>query len=88
MNVVTRVAHNIRRIRVSKDLSQEGLAFASEVDRAYLGRVERAMENPTVKVLERVAKVLGVDVSELVVEPATRARPGTLWPGRKTGKRR
>ncbi|MGA7450546.1 MAG: helix-turn-helix transcriptional regulator [Rhodoplanes sp.] len=41
------VAWNLRRIRVQRDLSQDRLALEADVDRSYVGRVERALENPT-----------------------------------------
>ncbi|WP_376711816.1 helix-turn-helix domain-containing protein [Bradyrhizobium japonicum] len=42
------VAWNLRRLRVLRSLSQEALAADAEVDRSYVGRLERAEENPTV----------------------------------------
>jgi len=55
----------VRRIRVKKGISQERLAFDSGVDRAYLGGVERGEQNPTVEVLERLAKTLSVRLADL-----------------------
>jgi transcriptional regulator with XRE-family HTH domain len=51
------VGLNVRRLRVTKGISQERLAFDSGVDRSYLGGMERGEENPTVDVLERLAKI-------------------------------
>ncbi|WP_260397781.1 helix-turn-helix domain-containing protein [Sphingopyxis sp. JAI128] len=39
------VGKNIRRIRVEKGVSQERLAFDANVDRSYLGGIERCDEN-------------------------------------------
>lgn len=50
-----RVAHNIRKLRVRRGLSQENLAIDAGIDRTYVGRLERRNENPTVAVLERLA---------------------------------
>jgi len=41
-----------------KGLSQERLAFDSEIDRAYVGGLERQTENPTVDLLDRLAATL------------------------------
>ena len=49
------VARNLRRLRVRKALSQEQLAVDAGVDRSYMSRLERGLENPTVAVLERLA---------------------------------
>lgn len=77
------VGHNVRRLRVSKSISQERLAFDSGVDRSYLGGMERGEENPTVDVLERLAVILDVPLSELFadVDPITSTQG--LRPGRK-----
>jgi len=78
------VAWNLRRIRVKRGLSQEGLAFDAEVDRSYVGGLERRQENPTVDVLDRLAKTLDVPLSELFRVPRRGAvPPPTLRKGRK-----
>ena len=55
------VARNIRRLRVANGLSQEVLAVDAEIDRTYVSRLERGLENPTVIVLERLANALSVE---------------------------
>jgi transcriptional regulator with XRE-family HTH domain len=69
------VAWNLRRIRVKRGLSQERLAFDAGVDRSYVGGLERREENPTVDVLDRLAKTLSVSLSEFFVEPPKGALP-------------
>jgi transcriptional regulator with XRE-family HTH domain len=54
------VAWNLRRIRVMRGLSQERLAFDAGVDRSYVGGLEWREENPTVDVLDRLAKTLSI----------------------------
>lgn len=78
------VGWNVRRIRVSKGVSQERLAFDANVDRSYLGGLERGEHNPTVDVLERVAKVLDVPLRDLFddYDPEVGDIEG-LPPGRK-----
>jgi transcriptional regulator with XRE-family HTH domain len=66
------VAWNLRRLRVAKGLSQEALAVDAEVDRTYVSRLERGLENPTILVLERLAGALEADIAEFFVRP----RPG------------
>jgi len=53
--------------------------------RAYVGGLERQEENPTLDVLDRLAKTLKVHVSEFFVEPAKGASPPKPLPG---GRRR
>ena len=76
MNGRALVAWNLRRIRVKRGLSQERLAYDAGVDRSYVGCLERREENPTVDVLERLAKTLGIGIAELFKEP----RKGSLPP--------
>jgi transcriptional regulator with XRE-family HTH domain len=84
MEVRQTIGWNLRRLRVAKGLSQERLAFEAEIDRSYVGRVERGTENVTVATLEAFAKVLSVSVSELFAEinPENTKPPG-LRSGRK-----
>jgi transcriptional regulator with XRE-family HTH domain len=57
---------NVRRLRSSKKLSQEELAFEAEIDRTYVSQIERAIINPSLLVLHKVARVLGVNIIELL----------------------
>jgi transcriptional regulator with XRE-family HTH domain len=84
MNGRALVAWNLRRIRVKRGLSQERLAYDADVDRSYVGGLERQEENPTVDVLDRLAKTLEISISELFKEP----RPGAAIPKPLRGGRR
>lgn len=83
------IAWNVRRIRVAKGVSQERLAYEAEIDRAYLGGIERKTENPTVDVLDRLAKALGVALAELFSSPGSKLpRMEALRPGRRPSSER
>ena len=58
----------IRRLRISQGISQEKLALLAEVDRSYVGRVERGDNNAAVLTLKRLADALGMTISELMAE--------------------
>lgn len=60
----------IRRLREERGISQEELALLAEVDRSYVGRVERGDNNVAILTLAKLAKALGVTVAKL----AQRAR--------------
>jgi transcriptional regulator with XRE-family HTH domain len=78
------VARNIRRLRVERGLSQEVLAVDAEIDRTYVSRLERGLENPTVAVLERLAKALSANIEELFKVPrAGEPAPRPLKGGRR-----
>ncbi|MCC8956150.1 helix-turn-helix transcriptional regulator [Bradyrhizobium sp. Pear77] len=56
MNANALVAWNFRRLRSVADYPQEALAVDAEIDRTYVSRLERGLENPSVAVLERLAR--------------------------------
>jgi ribosome-binding protein aMBF1 (putative translation factor) len=58
----------IRRIRLEKDISQEKLALLADVDRSYVGSVERGDNNVAVLTLKRLADALQITVTELMME--------------------
>ncbi|SES98455.1 helix-turn-helix domain-containing protein [Oceanicella actignis] len=66
MSVQTRVSIDIQRIRREKNLSQEEVAHRADIHQTYLSGVETGKRNPSILVVERIAKALGVDVSEVV----------------------
>jgi transcriptional regulator with XRE-family HTH domain len=78
------IGWNLRRLRVACGLSQERLALAAGIDRAYVGRVERGSENVTITTLEAMATALSVPIAALLIEPdADAPRPLPLRAGRK-----
>jgi len=81
------VARNIRRLRVERGLSQEGLALEAEVDRSYMSRLERGIENPTVAVLDKIAKALKAPTAELFAQIGATAVVTNLKGGRRPGIR-
>jgi transcriptional regulator with XRE-family HTH domain len=85
MNGRSLVARNVKRIRVTKGISQERLAFDSGIDRSYLGGIEREVKNPTVDLLDRLASTLGVSMGELFAEVGRGERQTD---GLKRGRRR
>jgi transcriptional regulator with XRE-family HTH domain len=60
------VGSNLRRLRVRRGLSLERLARASGVSRAMLGQIELGQSTPTIKLLWKVARTLGVSFSALI----------------------
>lgn len=56
----------MRKLRIEANLSQEKLAFACDLDRTYIGSVERGEGNVSVINLRKIAKSLGVKVSDLL----------------------
>ena len=57
---------NVRTLRKAKGLSQEALAYACNLHRTYIGSIERGERNISIDSMERIAAVLGVEVSEML----------------------
>lgn len=59
------LGRRIRALRKSSNLTQERLGERSMISYKHLGAIERGEENPSVSVLQKIAKGLGVEISEL-----------------------
>jgi transcriptional regulator with XRE-family HTH domain len=81
------VARNLRRLRVERSLSQEALAADAGIDRTYVSRLERGLENPTVAVLEQIADALSATIVEFFVVPAPDEPPPKPLRGGRRPKR-
>jgi transcriptional regulator with XRE-family HTH domain len=57
---------NVKAARKRAGLSQETLAHMAGVTRSYMSDVERAVRNPTLQVVERIATALGVGPGSLM----------------------
>ncbi len=66
MRLRERVARNLRRLRQEKSLSQEELADRADINRNYVGMLEREENAATVDMLEKLAAVLEVDPVEFL----------------------
>lgn len=62
------VGQTIQAKRSAAGLSQEQLAHAADMDRSYLGGIERGEHNLTVMNLTRLAAALRVNTSTLLQE--------------------
>jgi len=84
MKAAQLVAWNLRKIRTNRGVSQEAFAVDAGVDRTYVSRVERGLENPTIGVVERFALALSVEIVEFFVPPKDgEALPSVLKKGPK-----
>jgi transcriptional regulator with XRE-family HTH domain len=56
----------LKRFREAKGLSQDALARKARLTREYVNKLEAGRYDPSVGVLKRLAKALGVPVTELL----------------------
>lgn len=57
---------NMKKIRLERGMSQGDICRELGLDRAYISNVENGKQNLTLSTMEKVAKVLGVSVDQLL----------------------
>ena len=67
-DILKRFGLTIKRLREKKGISQEKLGEISNLHRTYIGMIERAERNITLKNIEKIAKALGTDISKVFEE--------------------
>ena len=65
MTINKQLGARIRYLRQQKNWSMEDLALEAEINRNYLCDLERGTRNPTVVVLNKIAKALEINLSTL-----------------------
>lgn len=65
-------ATNLRRLRHAKGLSQDDLAYEAEVSRSYLSQLEKGVFYASLKIVEKLSRVLDVEPAELLKSPQRR----------------
>ena len=56
----------IRKARLAAKLTQEDLAFEADISRNYVSLLELNQKSPTVDVLMRIARAMGIRASALI----------------------
>lgn len=65
-DILKRFGERVRELRKEQGYSQENFAYACELDRTYLGGIERGERNVALRNIERIADTLGISVAELM----------------------
>ena len=65
MTINKQLGARIRYLRQHKNMTIEDLALEAEINRNYLCDLERGTRNPTVVVLNKIAKALEINLSTL-----------------------
>lgn len=66
MNIRVKFGKRVRAERLKLDLSQEELAHEADSNRTYISDVERGTRNPSIEVVERIARALNVNIGDLL----------------------
>jgi len=62
------IGENIKRIRMTKGLSQKEVTINAGLDTAQYSRIENGKTDPSVTTLERIAKAMNVSLADLFAD--------------------
>jgi transcriptional regulator with XRE-family HTH domain len=60
------IGRHLTRLREARGLSQYALAQKAKISRVHVGHLERGASDPTVGMVTKLARALGVPVTELL----------------------
>lgn len=66
MDICVLFGKRVRAARHKSGLSQEALAHEADSNRTYISDIERGTRNPSIEVIERIARALGVTIGSLL----------------------
>ena len=64
--VLKTIGKTIKKVRLARGWSQMYLAAEASLDKSYIGAIERAEVNPSIKKIARIADALGVSRGEFI----------------------
>lgn len=66
LDILERFGQRVRALRKEQGYSQENFAAACELDRTYMGGIERGERNLALRNIEKIARTLGMTLAELM----------------------
>lgn len=65
-HILLQLGQRVRKLRKEAGYSQEGFALACDLDRSYMGAIERGQQNVSLLNLHIVATTLKITLAELM----------------------
>ena len=65
-NILKTFGARVRELRLARHWSQEAFAHECELDRTYIGGIERGERNVALRNIQRIAQALGMSMAELL----------------------
>ncbi len=78
MDIKTKIGSRIKELRTEKNLTQEAVAWAAEVDRTFMNHVENGRRNISIESLEKILSGLETNFKDFFTSD--------LFNGKKKGK--
>lgn len=63
--ILLHFGQRVRKIRKSAGLSQEELSYKSNVNRTYIGMIERGEKNVTLLTMVKISQALEINITDL-----------------------
>ncbi len=79
-DLLSAIGETLRAERTERGLTLKKVAEGAHVSVSYLAEIERGEKDPSSKVLENIARGLGIEVSELLVRIASALEPAPVVP--------
>jgi transcriptional regulator with XRE-family HTH domain len=71
---VVELSKKLKQLRTERGFTMEKLAEMAKCSKAYISQIEKGLVKPSVTILSRLARALGVSVSELFRGPAAASK--------------
>ena len=68
MKITEKFGHRVKEIRQARGITQEELAFSSQLHRTYISSIEAGKRNISLVNIEKLALALGCDISDFFNE--------------------
>jgi transcriptional regulator with XRE-family HTH domain len=68
------IGRRLKQLREARSLSRQALAEKAGISREYVRKLEAGLQDPTVGLLQRLAKALGVPMDIAMIDPVERLR--------------
>lgn len=65
MKIQTKFGTAIKELRSKKGVSQERLSLDAEIDRTYIGDIEKGTRNVSLEIIEKLCNYFQMPISEL-----------------------
>ena len=81
-DITKQLGQRIRGLRTERHMSQEELSFKAGISPAHLGQIERALKNPTIDTVAKIAAALDIPIADLFTMDTVATTPHNTTVGK------